>query len=480
MKFLYETLFLLFCAAFKYVMSDGCEIVTTDSTYFRITCRIPSDRRSSFFDNFQRNHFQCDLQNAELWIVCGDGALAHFIRNGGHRARILVEKIFSNIEDPHVYLNHLNYISFNLFPTYGTSTVSTTTTTVTTSTTTSSTTTTSSLQQPFVFDKSTIMKAAQINLSKENALPETDDQRVSFEINEPFELKQGLKAEELSHFGPDFKIQMQIKVNALPLQQDANIFSITNITNGSNGFRYPAMFLNHDGSFAIYSSLNHNFNYNFKNYYINISEHRHYNISIEQRQLDLGKRIFQIWIDGEILDSMENFTPLQLDQATLHLSHPSYQPANVEMLFFKVDSSGFSCPSSWINLGKHGCFFFAQGQDSMTWYEADRFCYNLHPNTYLAEIPNQSIQDTLSNLAEDKDDCDWWLGGRDYYQEGIWRWEGSRKPFDYQNWAQFEPNGGVGENCLAMAKRAYLHGKWVDLDCNAKSGTKKRPLCQRF
>ena len=309
-------------------------------------------------------------------------------------------------------------------------------------------------------------------------MTETYDQRVTFEKNVPFELQKGLVATEFSHFGPDFKIQMQVKVNALPnlQQQQANIFSITN---GTNGFQYPTMFLNHDGSFVIYSSLNHHFNYNFKNYSI-IAEHRHYNISIEQRQLDVGKRILQIWIDGKILDSMENFTPMQLDQATLYLSHHSYQPANVEMLFFKVDSFGFSCPFSWLNLGQHGCFFFAQGQDSMTWQQADRFCYNLHPNTYLAEIPNQSVQNTLADLAMDQDDGDWWLGGRDYYQEGIWRWEGSRKTFDYQNWAQFEPNGGVGENCLAMAKRAYLHGKWVDLDCNEKSGAKKRPLCQRF
>ena len=155
MKFLFETL-LLFSGAFKYVMSDGCEIVTTDSTYFRITCKIPSDRRSSFFENFQRNHFQCDLQNAELWIVCGDGALAHFIRNGGHRARILARLIENSgaaefLLKPSHFPVKQNYISFNLHPAYVTSTVSTTTTTTTTATT---TTKTSSLQQPCVCDKS--------------------------------------------------------------------------------------------------------------------------------------------------------------------------------------------------------------------------------------------------------------------------------------------------------------------------------------
>ena len=66
-------------------------------------------------------------------------------------------------------------------------------------------------------------------------MTETYDQRVTFEKNVPFELQKGLVATEISHFGPDFKIQMQVKVNALPnlQQQQANIFSITKICKSS-------------------------------------------------------------------------------------------------------------------------------------------------------------------------------------------------------------------------------------------------------
>ena len=95
MKFLFETLFLL-SAAFKYVLSDGCEVVTTDPNHFRIVCGIPNINQESIFENLRRNHFQCDLQNADLWIVCGDGALANYIQYGGRNGHHFY---CSNVDD---------------------------------------------------------------------------------------------------------------------------------------------------------------------------------------------------------------------------------------------------------------------------------------------------------------------------------------------------------------------------------------------
>ena len=57
---------------------------------------------------------------------------------------------------------------------------------------------------------------------------------------------------------------------------------------------------------------------------------------------------------------------------------------------------------------------------------------------------------------------EFWLGGSDQEQEGVWRWaDGSS--WDYNNWRNRtgEPNGKESENCLTFSPDA----DWVDIDC---------------
>ena len=71
----------LFCLLLKQVVANGCELATRDQQYVRITCKLP--KNFTLFDEqeFPRNHFRCSNQ-AELWVVCGDGQLREIITGG--------------------------------------------------------------------------------------------------------------------------------------------------------------------------------------------------------------------------------------------------------------------------------------------------------------------------------------------------------------------------------------------------------------
>ena len=63
------------------MVANGCELATRDQQYVRITCKLP--KNFTLFDEqeFPRNHFRCSNQ-AELWVVCGDGQLGEIITGG--------------------------------------------------------------------------------------------------------------------------------------------------------------------------------------------------------------------------------------------------------------------------------------------------------------------------------------------------------------------------------------------------------------
>ena len=76
----------LFCLLLKQVVANGCELATRDQQYLRITCKLPQN--FSLFDEqeFPRNHFRCSNQ-AELWVVCGDGQLRDIIMGSTRQRR---------------------------------------------------------------------------------------------------------------------------------------------------------------------------------------------------------------------------------------------------------------------------------------------------------------------------------------------------------------------------------------------------------
>lgn len=57
-------------------------------------------------------------------------------------------------------------------------------------------------------------------------------------------------------------------------------------------------------------------------------------------------------------------------------------------------------------------------------------------------------------------DAHFWLGGRDVASEGNWAWI-TGEAWTYSNWNAGEPNGGTGENYLALDARGTW--KWNDV-----------------
>ena len=83
---LFSKSFFFFCFLLKQVVANGCELATRDQQYFRISCKLP--KNFTLFDEqeFPRNHFRCSNQ-AELWVVCGDGQLRDIIMGSTRQRR---------------------------------------------------------------------------------------------------------------------------------------------------------------------------------------------------------------------------------------------------------------------------------------------------------------------------------------------------------------------------------------------------------
>ena len=62
------------------------KLATRDQQYLRITCKLPQNFTLFDEQEFPRNHFQCSNQ-AELWVVCGDGQLRDIITGGTTQGR---------------------------------------------------------------------------------------------------------------------------------------------------------------------------------------------------------------------------------------------------------------------------------------------------------------------------------------------------------------------------------------------------------
>ena len=74
---------------------------------------------------------------------------------------------------------------------------------------------------------------------------------------------------------------------------------------------------------------------------------------------------------------------------------------------------------------------------------------------HLATITSAAERDFVGNLVgEDLNQQDYWIGGSDRDQEGVWRWE-TDEAWNYTVWYPGEPNNGAGQtpypqNYLAM------------------------------
>ena len=91
--------------------------------------------------------------------------------------------------------------------------------------------------------------------------------------------------------------------------------------------------------------------------------------------------------------------------------------------------------------------------------------------------PKQFFQLCLTVMNEFQYKLDWnklqwladysfyWTSGSDEEQENRWLWTATGQPVTYSNWRKNEPNGGTGENGLAID---YDGSSWFDVNKQAK------------
>lgn len=114
-------------------------------------------------------------------------------------------------------------------------------------------------------------------------------------------------------------------------------------------------------------------------------------------------------------------------------------------------------------------FFAASSSPTTTWtYARDHaltLSYNGYPG-YLATVTSQAEQDFIwNNVMAQGNGYSAWLGGTDVAVEGTWVWDSGPEAntvLTYFDWYTGEPNGGTGENCIAMGQSLTVGGQWID------------------
>ena len=110
--------------------------------------------------------------------------------------------------------------------------------------------------------------------------------------------------------------------------------------------------------------------------------------------------------------------------------------------------------------------------DALSWADANAAC--LAAGLQLASVQSAAENALLATVAGTNYV---WIGGTDAASEGAWVWSPSNKPLSYTNWNEpnNEPNGGGGENCMAVYPSGpFVHtplaaGKWNDAVCTDKN-----------
>ena len=120
-------------------------------------------------------------------------------------------------------------------------------------------------------------------------------------------------------WGNVYNVEVDITVNKMPSGQWANIFHFSK--NGDccgYGDRIPAVFINRDGYFRIASAVNGN-----GDLYIDppINVGKTYHLKIQQF-IQNGKTIYEVNMDGNIIQTMENTNPMDFDNVKVYASSP--------------------------------------------------------------------------------------------------------------------------------------------------------------
>ncbi|KAG7154174.1 C-type lectin LmsL-like [Homarus americanus] len=130
-----------------------------------------------------------------------------------------------------------------------------------------------------------------------------------------------------------------------------------------------------------------------------------------------------------------------------------------------------NCPQDYVAVGT-SCYLFPDTK--MTWQNAQDYCTSTAPDGTNADLAHVDKCGQLASLWDyilaHEPIVDYWIGGRDDDQEGVYRWEATGDPVlnEVPYWYPGQPDGGRQENCLSLSKTGYfadedgsLHQKFI-------------------
>ncbi|XP_071549387.1 lectin-like [Panulirus ornatus] len=117
------------------------------------------------------------------------------------------------------------------------------------------------------------------------------------------------------------------------------------------------------------------------------------------------------------------------------------------------------CPGGFVTVGST-CYLFPDSM--MNWQDANKTCAQRAPLGRLgglAHIEDCTQHAELWKYIESYHDIvDYWIGGSDEEQEGVFRWvtTGLEIPREVPFWFPGQPDGWVYENVLSLSKTGYF------------------------
>ena len=141
-------------------------------------------------------------------------------------------------------------------------------------------------------------------------------------------MKQNNFIKEFQNWGMEFNIEFSLKVTQLQTAEWTNVFHFT--ADGDNekyGDRIPALYIHKNGHFRICSAINDKKCFRTEIHFVIGKVHQ---ISIKQWRNPMQKYSFEIIMDGEQKQKIENTKPQSFPKVKLYASDPwtpSFGPA---------------------------------------------------------------------------------------------------------------------------------------------------------
>ena len=137
----------------------------------------------------------------------------------------------------------------------------------------------------------------------------------------------GKVAQTLYHYGPEFYVEVKVKITEHPKAEWYNILQVTKGHDiGAHGDRIPLIGLHKTNFFHLCTTANGKVN-NCKNFH-GVKLHEDYHIIISQQYNTKKELIYTIVINDKVFHSVRNTKPASISPALLYLSAPWAESIN--------------------------------------------------------------------------------------------------------------------------------------------------------